>query len=112
MKEKPTPKRKRSRSRSTSRRILSANVKVRKMPSRDTGSLFRLNNDKGTSTPERVISTCTIIEPCDELQGEEYIIFKKRANGTWELILTEDAIRDFDSVTSISILHDRNVKNL
>jgi hypothetical protein len=117
-KTKPKPRRKPRKRKPTTaskrvatRKVVNNTVKVHIAKSKDLSTYFRLHNNH-SNTPDRKISTVTIIDTEDVEEGESYIIFKKRANGTWELIITKDLEHQIDELKSIAILHDRKLSDL
>jgi hypothetical protein len=106
-----TKPRKRTSKRVTTRKIVNATVKVYKRKSKDLATYFRLRN-KNSKSPDRKLSSCTVIDTADVAEGESYVIFKKRNNGTWELIISKDMEQQVDELESITILRDRKLADL
>jgi hypothetical protein len=104
-------RKKRPAKRPLKRTILTSTVEVTPIPSKDVDTHFRINSS-GSVGPLRTLSSCTVITKEDTPEGESYIIFKKRENGTWELVITSNALYELDNLSSIGIVHDVKVTNL
>lgn len=91
------------------RTVLSSNVNVKRVTTKDLSTYFKIRYD-GFKGKLNKISSCTVIE--DDEVTESYIIFKRRLNGTWEMIITEDISENIDDIVSINMYHDRKLKDL
>lgn len=91
------------------RTVLTSNVNVRRVRTRDISTSFKFKV-KGVKTKVNKLTSCTVLK-AEDVDGS-YMIFKRRINGTWELILSEDISEIIDEIDSIDIYHDRHLKDL
>lgn len=91
------------------RTVLTSSINVRRVRTRDITTSFKFKR-KGVKTKENKLTSCTIIN--NEDADGSYMIFKRRINGTWELIMSEDLSEIIDEIESIDIYHDRHLKDL
>ena len=91
------------------RTVITSNVNVRRVRSRDISTSFKFKVN-GINTKVNKLTSCTVLN-AEDVDGS-YMIFKRRINGTWELILSEDISEIIDEIESINIYHDRHLKDL
>ena len=103
-------RRKKRSNRVVKRTIISSNVNVKRVRTKDISTYFRINY-KCYNGKLNKLSSCTVLNE-EDVDGCSYIIFKKRNNGTWEMVITEDISEDFDEIRSISIIRDRYLKDV
>ena len=91
------------------RTVLSSNVNVQRVKSKDISTSFKFKI-RGVHSKVNKLTSCTVLN--DEDVDGSYLIFKKRTNGTWELLVSSDVSEFIDDVSCINIYHDRYLKDL